>query len=495
MSSSDLKPARAIIDIGSNTVRLVIYGGPPRAPVVLLNEKVAAKLGKGIGETGKLSNKSQEVALKALARFRALLRLKGITRIDAVATAAVRDAANGAQFLARVRALGLEPRLLSGEEEALTSASGVLGAFPGAQGIVADLGGGSLELVEVGGGECHHGVSLPLGTLLLPGLMAAGTRAFHRQAARTFDSAAWQPQPGATLYLVGGSLRAFAKYAMRRSNWPFEDPHGFELGAAEAEKIAAALADRRSATGAVPGISPSRLAALPDAAQLLRALLRKAQPDRIVFSSWGLREGLIWRSLSPAAQAQDPLIAGVAAFAERHRIATTTAAMITGWCASASAAKTLARRENLLLAATMLALASARLEPNLRADHATDWAMRKRWIGLGSEDRVLLASCLLANAGRMAIPEVWLRSARPERIHEAQGWGLAIRLCRRFSDCAVDALAASSLVASDGILTLAVGEACAALICDDVERDLRTLGAHLGLEAGWRIVPAGSAAR
>ncbi len=487
MSSGDLKPARAIIDIGSNTVRLVIYGGPPRAPVVLLNEKVSAKLGRGMAETGKLSKKAQEVALRALARYVALLRLKAVTRVEAVATAAVRDAANGGEFLDKVRGLGLAPRLLSGEEEALTSASGVLGAFPGAHGLVADLGGGSLELVAVGAGACTHGVSLPLGTLLLPALAAPGTRAFHRKVAQIFDGADWQPQPGATLYLVGGSLRAFARYAMQRSGWPFEDPHGFELSGLEAEKIAAALADRRAPLPGVPGISASRLAVLPDAAQLLRALMRKAQPARVVFSSWGLREGLIYRSLGPAAQSQDPLIAGIAAFTERLRIATPTAAMVTGWCASASAARTLSRRQNLLLAATMLALASARLEPNLRADHATDWAMRKRWIGIGSEDRVLLASSLLANAGRMAVPDSWHRSALPGRIHEAQGWGLAIRLCRRFSDCSVDALAGSSLVAADGKLVMSIGAAWAALMSDDVERDLKALAAHLGLEPKWTV--------
>ncbi len=485
MSVADLKPARAIIDIGSNTVRLVIYGGPPRAPIVLLNEKVAAKLGKGMAETGRLAKKPQETALKALARFRTLLRLNGVTRIDAVATAAVRDASNGEEFLTRVRALGLEPRLLSGEEEALTSASGVIGAFPNAHGIVADLGGGSIELVEVAGGNCHHGVSLPLGTLMLPALRAAGTRAFHTQVARIFKAADWQPQPADTLYLVGGSFRAFAKYAMRRSQWPFEDPHGFELTAAEAERAAASLTERVGAQPPVPGISASRLAAMPDAAQLLRALLRQIKPARIVFSSWGLREGLIYRSLAPAAQSQDPLIAAVAAFADRYRIATPTAVMVAGWCVSASAARTVSRRENLLLAATMLALASARLEPNLRADHAVDWAIRKRWIGLRAEDRVLIASCLLANGGRLTVPDAWLRIAAPERIREAQGWGLAIRLCRRFSNCSVEALGASSLIARDGMLSLEVGTAYADLVSDDVERDLKLLAAHLELQPSW----------
>ena len=138
--------ARAIIDIGSNTVRLVIYGSPTRAPEILHNEKVTARLGKGVAETGMLSEKSSALALAALERYRVLLALKGVERVDVVATAAVRDAANGAAFMDQVRAMGFEPRLLTGEQEALTSAHGLRGAFPGAVGIVGDLGGGSLEI-------------------------------------------------------------------------------------------------------------------------------------------------------------------------------------------------------------------------------------------------------------------------------------------------------------------------------------------------------------
>ena len=111
-------PTRAIIDIGSNTVRLVIYGGPARAPDVLHNEKITARLGKGVAENGKLGGRATAAALASLARYRTLLDLKGITAIDVVATAAARDAANGPEFLQKIRALGLLPRLLSGEEEA-----------------------------------------------------------------------------------------------------------------------------------------------------------------------------------------------------------------------------------------------------------------------------------------------------------------------------------------------------------------------------------------
>ncbi|MEL6738710.1 MAG: Ppx/GppA family phosphatase, partial [Pseudomonadota bacterium] len=160
--------SRAIIDIGSNTVRLVVYGGSVRAPTVLLNEKVTAKLGRDIAWNGTLADEAIAIALRGLERFVLLLEDLGVTDVETVATAAVRDASNGDAFVESLAAMGLSPRILSGEEEATLSAHGVAGAFPGALGIVADLGGGSLELVNLESGAVSDPVSLPLGALRLP---------------------------------------------------------------------------------------------------------------------------------------------------------------------------------------------------------------------------------------------------------------------------------------------------------------------------------------
>jgi len=187
---------QAVIDIGSNTVRLVIYGGPARAPVVLFNEKVAARLGKGVAENGKLADKAMNTALSALGRYSALLRAQGVSKVHTIATAATRDAANGPQFLEAIAALGLSPRLLSGEEESLTSAAGVAGAFPEARGVVADLGGGSLELVHVAGLEHEHGSSLPLGTLRLPALREVGPAKFKRNVEKLIGDTGSRCAPG-----------------------------------------------------------------------------------------------------------------------------------------------------------------------------------------------------------------------------------------------------------------------------------------------------------
>jgi exopolyphosphatase/guanosine-5'-triphosphate,3'-diphosphate pyrophosphatase len=477
---STMDQRRAIIDIGSNTVRLVIYGGPPRAPTVQFNEKVTAKLGKGVGETGLLSDKAMAAALGALARYATILKVSDIKRIETVATAAARDAANGPEFLAKVAALGLSPRLLSGQEEAVTSAWGVLAAFPGAHGVVADLGGGSLELTDIEGDHCEHGVSLPWGSLRLRALRAGGPARFARHIKHELKSVGWSGRKGLPLFLVGGSCRALAQYAKHVLAWPIDDPHGFELAPARALGLFRPL-EQGQLDGSIPGISSSRIAALPDAAALIVNLVRELKPSKLIFSSWGLREGLLYEKLSPAERAEDVMVAGVAAFARDLAIPLDTAEIIAGWTSAACPAADPARKP-LRLSATLLSLASLRVEPNLRAEHAIDWALRKRWIGTDAEGRAMLAAALLANAGRSAVPEGVARIASLGPLREATGWGLAVRLARKFSGCSTEVLANSALTRDHGKLVLAVRPPFDALVTDSIEKDLRQLAAWLGLE-------------
>ena len=480
LTTAETAPARAIIDIGSNTVRLVIYGGPRRAPAVLHNEKVTVRLGKAVVESGALSRKAATLALATLARYQTLLRLRGVKDVQCVATAAVRDASNGAEFVARVADLGLSPRLLTGAEEATAGAMGVIGSFPGAEGVVADLGGGSLELVDVAGGTCSHAVSLPLGTLRLPGLRAAGERGFAKTVKAMIEGSSWRAPPSSTLYVVGGSFRPLARVALEQVSWPSDDPHGFELSAA----VAAATARRTltmtpEALTAMDGVSASRAASLPHAAALLLSLIRVTGASRVIFSAWGLREGLLYTALEPDEQAQDPLVEGMAVQAARHGIARTTAVAVADWTAPAATAKP--EDAGLRLGATLLALSLSTLEPNLRPEAAQNWSLRKRWIGISNRQRAMLATCLLANAGRPMIPRELRALASDEDLREAQGWGLAIRLCRRFSGSSAEALAASRLSVERHSLFLTVDGPLAALVNEAAQRDLRALAAARGL--------------
>ena len=488
ITGTSMSERHAIIDIGSNSVRVVVYGGPPRAPTVLLNEKVTARLGKAMGETGELSEKAMASALAALGRYAALLKLMGVTDVETVATAAARDASNGAEFLAAVEALGLSPRLLSGEEEATASAHGVMAAFPGARGVVADLGGGSLELTEIDGRTARHGITMPFGTLRLEALRAAGAQKFAARVRKALKAANWSEGAGMPMYLVGGSWRALARYAMAKLDWPLDDPHGWDLDTETAIDIFREVAAGKI-KAEMPRISASRLASLPDAAALLGVLAREIKPASLVFSAWGLREGLLFRRLSPGVQAQDPMLAAVTAFAETLDVSPASGTMVTGWtadvCASAEPG-----RERLRHAATLLALAAQRIEPNLRMEQAMDWALRKRWIGIGDRERAILAMAAIANTGRTTIPDDYLRLASLAELREAVTWGLATRLCRKFSGCIAQSLTHSSLDLADGKLVLTVGAAVRALHTEGVDKDLRLLANWLAVEPATKFTDA-----
>jgi len=489
------QPDRAVIDIGSNTVRLVVYSGSQRAPDVWLNEKVTARLGRELATTGRMPDKAMDLALTGLARFAAILEDIGVTDVQTVATAAVRDAANGEAFLDRVRALDLAPRLLSGEEEARISAMGVIGAFPGARGVVADLGGGSLELVAIDQGARHHGVSLPLGTLRLAALRAPGEDAFRDAVKAEVSKANWAGEHGGPLYMVGGTWRALAAFAMHKAAYPLCDPHGLTLSATDADKIAKKLVRMvPEELCTISGIPSSRAAGLPDAAAMLRVLLAELKPEALVFSSWGLREGLLFERLPGELCEQDPLLAGVNAFAGPRGAALSIAAMIAAWTADAATGNG-SGSERLRLAAITLALAAARIEPNMRLRHATDWALEKRWVAVDHSGRAMIAAALRASCGKPELTPALLSLAGEQALREAAGWGLAIRLCRRIGASSRISLLTSSLTRNGNRLELWLDESRAQLATDPVRNDLASLAAWTGLEHDIHIGQLGAAHR
>ena len=481
---------RAIIDIGSNTVRLVVYGGTMRAPTVLLNEKVTAKLGREIATTGRLADDAMALALKGLRRFALMLADLDVRDIETVATAAVRDAANGAEFVAQIEAIGLRPRVISGEEEALLSAHGVIGAFPDARGIVADLGGGSLELVRVAGGKTDSASSLPLGTLRLPDHHKGSRAQMKKSLDKAIRAGGWDlagnaPGDNGALYLVGGTWRAMAVYAMAAQGHPLSDPHGFAIDPAAAQSIAAALA--ASSSTALKGrdrISTMRAEKLPDAAVLLEALLARLAPERVVFSSWGLREGLLYDRLPAHTRSQDPLLAGVAGFASQRGAAATLATRMAAWTLDAAPAREHGS-ERLRLAATMLALAAMQIEPNIRLPQAINWALHKRWIGIDGKGRAMLAAAIAANGNQLALPPEVRALASPEALEEATRWGLALRLARRLGAASRRSLEVSQLAIADGALVLRLARSHEALFGSPTEKDMKLLAGRLGLP--WRV--------
>lgn len=481
-------PHRAVIDIGSNTVRLVVYGGAQRAPTVLLNERVVARLGGDLQRTGRISDEAMEVALGALRRYRRILTDLHVQDVDVIATAAARLAENGGAFLDRVRECGFRPQLLSGEEEARTSAMGIIGAFPRAQGVVIDLGGASLELVEIADGQCKHAVSLPLGALMLPEQRAEGADKFRRRVIRLLKRENWNQPLNQPFYLVGGTWRALAGFAMYEAEHPLTDPHGFELDAEGALTLAKRVRLTKAKKLNVSRVAAMRAAMLPDAAALLQILIAKLQPSKLVFSSWGLREGRLYEQLDPAAKTQDPLLAGIASFAAPRGGPPTLATRIAGWTVDALP-KEGQGTERLRLAATMLALASMQIEPNLRLKQAVNWALFKRWMDLDDQGRAMIAAALSANCGNPNLPQTLSRLANREALDEAICWGLAIRLARRLGAGSRRSLRNSALAIVSDRLALHIGESHADLRAEHVELDLAALAERLGLRPAIEIVP------
>ena len=478
-------PDRAVVDIGSNTVRLVVFAGSKRAPRTWLNESSSARLGRDLSATGRMPDKAMKQALDALARYALILSDLGLNDVQTVATAAVRDAANGAEFLGHVRALGLVPRLLTGGEEAQGSAFGVIGAFPGARGTVADLGGGSLELVQVENGTCHDGISLPLGTLRLPALQAQGPDIFEAAIAKHMRKARASIAYAGPLYLVGGTWRAFAAFAIHVGSFPIGDPHGFILDSESAQRLAKDVVRMTPEKLAeISGISSSRAASLPDAAALLRILIAELAPAELVFSSWGLREGLLFQRLSLESKAIDPLLAAVDEFVEPRGGSVEKSRLVAKWIAPALGD---APRSNapLGLAAIQLGLAAGFIDRSLRSRQSYEWTMEKRWIGLDPPGRAWLTAVLQAASGKLELSAELNLLTDSESLREAVSWGLALRLARRLDPGTGKTLALSQLGRHSDQLVLTVPPARSATVTGKVLNDLKNLAKWCGLRPDY----------
>ncbi|CAA7627203.1 Ppx/GppA family phosphatase [Magnetospirillum sp. UT-4] len=300
-----------IVDIGSNSIRLCVYDGASRVPVPLFNEKAVCALGEGMGATGRLNPAGIEMALAAVGRFVALSRAMDCERLDILATAAVRDAADGPDFVAELqRRHNVQVKVLSGGQEAKLAATGVLCGTPDADGIVADLGGGSLELVTVQDGQFGQHVTLPLGVLR----MAEAAGEDRGRAAELIDAhlagVPWLKQGrGRTLYAVGGAWRAIARVCIAQIHHPLTVLDNFALDPREAQHIIELVSTQsRRSIAMVPGVSKKRVANLPLAALLLDKVIRATQPQRLAFSIYGMREGQFYRRLPDRLRTQDPLL-------------------------------------------------------------------------------------------------------------------------------------------------------------------------------------------
>jgi exopolyphosphatase / guanosine-5'-triphosphate,3'-diphosphate pyrophosphatase len=301
----------SVVDIGSNSVRLVIYEGLSRAPSVLFNEKVLCGLGKGLAATGRMDDAAIERALRALTRFRALSEQARAFEMHVMATAAAREAENGAQFIADAEAiLGRSIYVLTGEEEARFSALGIIAGYFEPDGIAGDLGGGSLELVDVRGASHSGEQTLPLGGLRLAelsGNSVSKARTIARQHLK--KAAVLKGGEGRTFYAVGGTWRNIAKLHMELRDYPLHMMHDYQIEAEEALEFLASVASMKpSKIEGAKSISRNRRALLPFGAVALQEVMSSMGASRVSFSALGVREGFLYSLLGSAEARRDPLL-------------------------------------------------------------------------------------------------------------------------------------------------------------------------------------------
>jgi exopolyphosphatase / guanosine-5'-triphosphate,3'-diphosphate pyrophosphatase len=311
----DHGPPVAVIDIGSNSVRLVVYEGLTRSPTPIFNEKVLAGLGRQVQSTGLLARDAIETAFDALRRFRALCDTLRVRRIWAIATAACRDARNGRSFIAQAeRICRTRITILSGKREAQLTALGVISGIHKPDGIVGDLGGGSLELVDVHGSRVRSGITLPLGGLALQDVAGKSLKKAEKIVEKAFDDLDMLEEgDGRTLYAVGGTWRALARLHMWQTGYPFHVMHNYRISAREALEFSR-LVHRvdPDALSQIEAVNSARRHLLPYAALVLENLVRAIKPKHVVISVLGVREGLLYSLLSAKERARDPLIATAA---------------------------------------------------------------------------------------------------------------------------------------------------------------------------------------
>lgn len=426
-----------VVDVGSNSVRMVVFDGAARSPAYFYNEKILCGLGADMAATGRLNPDGRRRAFSAIRRFAALAREMGVTPITMVATAAVRDAEDGPAFREEVEAAtGLHMWVIDGEEEARLSGQGVLLGWPEAQGLMSDIGGSSMELAVIGAGDVGRRLTSPLGPLKLNGVKRS-KKALKAHIRTVVDEMADHiGTDHKRLYLVGGSWRAFARLDMARRDYPLHVLHEYRMRPRAVAKTAAWIADSDpGALRALTGNSAARMALVPTAALVLKALVRRFQPKEICVSSYGIREGMLYEQMPPRMRHRDPLIEA-ARFAEQKDARMPGFGKLLYQFLTPIYRNAPAERLRLVRAACYLHDVSWRAHPDYRAQVCFDAATRANLGGLDHEGRVFLALALLhryknSREGTGIDPMIALLS--PRQVADAEILGKAMRFGAMFA--------------------------------------------------------------
>jgi exopolyphosphatase/guanosine-5'-triphosphate,3'-diphosphate pyrophosphatase len=478
-----------VIDIGSNSVRLVVYDGMGRAPQPIFNERALCGLGRKLGETGRLDASGVQMALDNMARFVLAAEAMHVDRLEVVATEAVRAAKDGPAFVARLkRRFGIEVEVLKGETEGKLSAYGVISGIPDARGMMGDLGGGSLEVVTIArGGRPGRCASLPIGPLRLLSVWDKNPKKARKTVDEAFKRLPWLSSVrGQTFYPVGGAWRALANIHMQQIGYPLHVIHEYVMAVDEAKELLGIVMHLSPTSLArIEQVPKKRLDTLPLAAVVLDRLIDIMQPDRLVFSAQGLREGVLYHPLTPAQRREDPLLAACAVIADRSVRFDVSGREIYDWISPLFPQET-ASEKRLRMAACLIGDIAWNEHPDYRAQQAFWRVLRMPVTGIDHPGRVFIATAIGvrygSNGNRDGIDLVG-------RIHgllsdkefdRAQLLGKALRFAFTLSAGSRRILKASRLSLTKSGLCLKLPRGGNALLGEMVVRRFEGLAKHLG---------------
>ncbi|MBC7634313.1 MAG: Ppx/GppA family phosphatase [Acetobacteraceae bacterium] len=481
-----------MVDLGSNSVRLVVFEGTGRNPVAIFNEKAVLRLGRGMLTTGVLNADAVQQALTVMNRYTAIARAMGAQPFEVLATAAVREATNGGDFVAALRARmpGVPIRILTGEEEADLAAGGVLCGIPTATGILADIGGGSLEVVGLKDGIRGAVRTMKLGVLRLAERAGGDLVRARGIAEAELAKVAWLADgAGQDLYVVGGAWRALARIHIAQTNYALNIVHHYTIGRDEARDLTGVIAGAsRKTLERMQGAPRRRIDDLAYAAIVLRRLLRATSVRRVVFSANGLREGWYMQNAYDGTGSQDPLIAAGQDYASRFSRDPDLPLALLAWTDALFPNET-GQDRRLREAACWMSDIGSRDHPEYRAEQAFLRILRQPGIGLDHHARAFLGFTL-AQRYEAAPDTSFLAPARQllsaEAIQRATILGVALRLAYTLS-AGTTALLAGTKLQLGHQLTLRLAEGSGVFAGEAVTRRLDTLAAVIGLDANTTV--------
>ena len=471
----------AVVDLGSNSVRLVVYDRLSRAPLPRFNEKSLCRLGASVDADGNLGEEAMERVVQAMERFTAIARAMEVGKMELLATEAIRRAGNGEAFRSRLEAVaGLPVRILSGDDEARLAAMGVIAGAHRPTGLAGDLGGGSLEIAELRGQHVGEGrVSMPIGALHIAKRLADDAKATRKHVDTVLREALPEVVSGGDFHVVGGGWRALAKVHLAHNDHPVPVIHGLELDTERLRELAKKLAGMDEKTlDDLPGVPGRRVSTLPAAALVMDRVLKHVAPERVLFSSLGVREGWLYELLSEEERARDPLIVGCRQLAgESFRVPAFTAAL-ERWTDGLFMGESAAQRR-LRIAAITLSDIAWREARDVQAALVFERLLRFPFIGITHAERVFLAATVHARYGSKA-DHASLSLLSEGEIERAHVLGTAMLLGYRFSGSVPEILDHASIDVGADTVTLAVDEATSVPDSEAVQARLSLLAKALG---------------